>query len=62
MKYTWILILAVSSCAFAQDAGNVTFQGASGVAVAGAVTAFGGGPRNPVQGAVSMSCLPCPTQ
>ena len=51
MKYTWILILAVSSCAFAQDAGNVVFQGAGGVAVAGTVTAFGGGPRNPVQGA-----------
>jgi hypothetical protein len=50
MKLTLILILAASSCAFAQDGGNVMYQG---VGPGGAIGwgSFENGPAAPVKGA-----------
>jgi hypothetical protein len=50
MKHTSILILAASFCAFAQDGGNVMYQGA-GPAGAVAWGSFEKGPTAPVKGA-----------
>ena len=52
MKRTSILILAVSSCAFAQSGGNAVFYQSGGpVGVVGGVGTFAKGSPTPVQGA-----------